>query len=158
MKPFGNRLAEVPSLFEDAFGPTYLGNPDLVNGLVGEFCAKVESLVLSLLAKEISADDAKATSAAEIYRLADIFSGRDAAYKVVKGYHGASLNGKLMADLGSFWQMHRAEWNDDPVCVLFDWPAALVIEKVKLADGDDMLLEVMLKLFDPVHRRGTAWD
>lgn len=77
--------------------------------------------------------------------MADIVSGRDPSWQVIKGYHDHSMAIKLMADLGPYWQQHRARWGDDAVAVLFDWLASIVMEKTRLADGDDMLLGVMLR-------------
>lgn len=76
--------------------------------------------------------------------MAGIFSGRDSGYSIIKGYNDHSLGIQLKIDLGPHWDAHRHEYADDPVAVLFDWLAALVIEKWKLADGDDMLLGVMI--------------
>lgn len=92
----------------------------------------------------VSGNTAVAELKSEIDRLAGIFSGRDSGYSVIKGYNDHSLGEKLKIDLGQHWNDRRHEFADDPVAVLFDWLAALVIEKWKLADGDDMLLGVMI--------------
>jgi hypothetical protein len=138
-----NLVSDKASL--DKASEYYLGNTSLVTRLVGEFSSKIEALVLNLQSQAIGKIEAKAFLAAEIKKLAEIFSGHHPGYNPIKGYNNHLLGHKLKADLGEYWQQHRVEWNDDPVCVLFDWLAALVMEKVKLADGDDMLLEIMLK-------------
>ena len=129
----------------DTDSPTYLGNPDVVTALVGGFAANVDAMRTGLLSGSISAEVAKNDLRAKTRNLADIFSGRDPGYQIIKGYHDASLGAKLRADLGEYWRVQRAEWNDDPVCVLFDWLSAVIMDKLKLADDDEMLLEVMLK-------------
>lgn len=93
----------------------------------------------------MSDDAAKQQVAADVMHVADIVSGRDPAWRIIKGYHDFTLGNKLMADLGSHWKDHAAQWNNDPVCVLFDWVAAWAFEYIKRADGDDMLLGVMLR-------------
>lgn len=69
-----------------------------------------------------------------------MFSGVDPAYPPVKGWHGFSLPGRLAADLGPYWQEHRAQWADDAVAVLFDWLGAHVVDCVRRAGADDDLL------------------
>lgn len=107
--------------------------------------AKVEAMVQRVLARDLSGKAAQAELHGAISALADIFSGRDPEWTIIRGYHDFSLGAKLQADLAPHWSKVRAQFNDDPVAVLFDWLAAITVEKVKLADGDDMLLEVMLK-------------
>lgn len=113
--------------------------------MVGGFAAKVEAIISAVSSRGLSGDTAKAELGAEIIRLAGIFSGRDPGYSIIKGYNDFTLGNKLKIDLGQFWHARRHEFGDDPVAVLFDWLAALLIEKWKLADGDDMLLGVMIK-------------
>lgn len=119
-----------------------LGDPEAVARLVGEFCAGVENLMHGGAA---SPEDFNDKANALVRRLADIFSGRDAAYKTIAGYNEVRLPAKLRVDLGEFWQKQRAKWGDDPVCVFFEWLFVHTAEFIKRADGDDMLLEVMLK-------------
>lgn len=132
----------VPASFADAFADNYLGNPEVVSGLVGQFCANIEHFMNGGTA---SKDDFIAKSHAMIREYADIFSGRSEAYKPMVGYNTITLPAKLIADLGPFWAEHRGKWNDDSVCVFFEWLFVTVAEQVKRADGDDFLLEVMLR-------------
>lgn len=140
-----DRYRVSPGAFSDTSSPTYLGNPDVVSGLVGGFAAKVEAIVSAVSSGAVSGDDANFELREEFARLAGIFSGRDAGYSIIKGYHDHSLGEKLKIDLGPHWNVRRDAFGDDPVMVLFDWLAALVIEKWRLADGDDMLLGVMIR-------------
>lgn len=134
----------APASFADALAPNYLGNPETVQRLVGEFLTASEELLFNLgagMPKEDFTESAKEL----VRRNADIFSGRDTAFKTVMGYNEVSLKYKLMADLGEFWQKNRERWGDDAVCVLFEWLFVMLADSYKKADGDEMLLEVMLK-------------
>jgi hypothetical protein len=135
----------APDSFNDAFKPNYLGNPEAVAALIASFCTSVEKLVGDVMYGRITPEVFTESLKVQIRLQADIFSGRDPEYITVKGYNEHNLGFKLMADLDHWWQANRAKWNDDPFCVLFEWLAVMVAEKVKLADGDEMLLEVMLK-------------
>ena len=128
----------------DAVDRHYIECPDMVAYLVGGFCAKIEAIAVAV-GSGLDKAEVKGQVKGEITRLAGIFSGIEAAYSPISSYNESSLGGKLIADLAPFWRVHRAAWADDPRCVLFDWLASLVMEKVKLSDGDDMLLEIMLK-------------
>ena len=139
------RYGIASGALSDTSSPTYLGNPEVVTALVGGFAANVEAMRTGLLSGSVSAEVAKHDLRAKIHNLADIFSGRDPGYQIIKGYNDVSLGPKLQADLGVYWREMRSEYDDDPICVLFDWLAAMIMAKLKLADGDDMLLEVMLK-------------
>lgn len=86
-----------------------------------------------------------ASARPHVLKAAHVFSGSDPAFAPIKGYHGYTLPGKLQADLGSYWQEHRAEWGDDAVAVLFDWLGAHVVAAAGRADGDDHLLEAALR-------------
>lgn len=98
-----------------------------------------------MFAGELSANAAKGQIAQHIRANAAIFSGKDPAYQIVKGYHDVSLPGKLVADLGAFYRANCTGWDNDAVAVLFDWLASLLLEKMQQAQGDEMLLGVMLK-------------
>jgi len=131
----------LPASFGDSFDSGYLGSPLLVNNLVGQFCSAVESLLFAGIGEEEFVPRATGM----IKRYADVFSGRNPEYKVVAGYHDQTINYRLMADLGDFWTKNRAKWNDDAVAVFFEWLLVMLAEKVRLASGDDLLLEVMFK-------------
>lgn len=141
-----NKLeTEIPSSFGESLTGNFLGDPSVVAQLVGEYAAYVENLIKRTWSKQI--DDAEcAKQGGELTkRYADIFAGRNEDYHFVKGYNDFTLPAKLKADLGEFWQKRRGDWNDDPVCVLFEWLAMMIADKMKLADGDDMLFGVMIK-------------
>lgn len=138
---------EVPASFADAFADNYLGDPALVSRLVGGFCAQIEALIKARLSGDISPDQVKSSSSAEVIKLANIFSGRNLEYKVISGYHGQALAAKLIGDLGPHWRAVRAQWNDDPTSVLFDWLARLVMEATRKwpDESDDWVKEIDLK-------------
>lgn len=135
----------LPESFKDGLAPNYLGNQELVTRLVSEYSAKVEEAINRLGAGETSPAEFVDSSVALVREYAGIFSGRDPRYLPIVGYHGQSLPMKLQADLGEFWRKRRSAWNDDAVCVLFEWLAMMLAEKMRTADGDDMLLGIMFK-------------
>jgi hypothetical protein len=135
----------IPESFAKALDVNYLGNPDTVNSLVSRFCAEFSELLQNLKAGSVDKAQFVESTKQLINQYADIFSGRNASYTTIAGYNNRTLPIKLKADLGEFWQKQRSSWNDDPVCVLFEWLAMILAEKIKLADGDDMLLGVMFK-------------
>jgi hypothetical protein len=136
---------EIPLSFEESFSGNFLGDPDVVNRLVSSYATKVESLIIKLWSKELDSNDFESKGRQLTREYADIFAGRNDLYTFVKGYNDFTLPIKLKADLGEYWQRRRADWNDDSVCVLFEWLAMIIFDKMKIADGDDMLFGVMIK-------------
>lgn len=137
----------IPASFADAFSDNYLGDPEVVSRLVVAFCVRIEALVKARLNGDISPDQLKANASADVIKISDIFAGRNPEYKVIKGYHGYSLPGKLIGDLLPHWQVARKRWNDDPTCVLFDWLFCLVMEATRKwpDESDDYMKEIDLK-------------
>lgn len=132
----------LPASFAESFSGKFLGDPDVVAGLVGGFCASIEQLMNGgASSKEDFVE--KANSLVREY--ADIFSGRNTSYRAVAGFNNVTLPAKLRADLGEFWALHREKWGDDSVCVFFEWLFVNMAEFIKRADGDDDLLEIMAK-------------
>jgi hypothetical protein len=138
-------IGDVPDSFALAFKQGYLGDPEVVSSLVGGFCASAESLLYNMGSGATSKARFVELSKALVRQYADVFAGRNPDYQTMPGYNERSLQIKLKVDLGEFWQSNRKNWNDDPVCVLFEWLFAHSAESVKRADGDDDLLEIMLK-------------
>ena len=134
----------IPESFGGATADNYLGSPAVSARLIGQFCAEVEADIAALRLGAMDKTGFLAGLVAKVRLFSDIFSGRDPEYRTIKGYNEHTLRFRLMADLGEYWQSHRSKWNDDPVCVMFEWLAVTLAEKVKLADGDDMLLGVMM--------------
>lgn len=135
----------VPVSFADALSGSYLGDPEVVSTLVATFCTGVEQTLSQLQRGEISKEQFDKGCNEAIRHYADIFSARDPGYKPIVGYHGQTLNYKLMADLGEFWRKQRGKWNDDSVAVLFEKLLVNLAESLKRSDGDDMLLGVMMR-------------
>lgn len=135
----------IPASFGDAFAGDYLGDPDVVARLVAEFCTSFEDVLAQRAAGSIEAAEFLKSSRALILRFADICSGREPAYRIIMGYHDATLAAKLIADLGDFWGSNRENWNDDPVAVLFLWLGLILADKLKLAKDDEVLLGIMIK-------------
>lgn len=135
-------VEQVPQSFADAAASNYLGNPEVVSGLVGKFAAEVERL---LSGGASSKEDFLHQSEELVRQYADIFTGRNTAYRTMLGFNSISLAARLQADLGEFWGARREKWGDDAVCVFFEWLFLNIVESVKRADGDDDLLGVMVK-------------
>lgn len=128
-----------------ATASAFLGDAETIAALIGAFCAMFEA---ELRAKDDDQKDAdefvfRARSLTRQY--AAIFSGAHPGYQIVAGYHDLTVHQKLKADLGDFWVTRREAWDGDAICVLFEWLAVILAEKIKLAQGDEMLLEVMFK-------------
>jgi hypothetical protein len=138
-------IGEVPESFALAFKQGYLGDPEVVSSLVGGFCASAESLLHNMGSGATSKARFVDRSKALVRQYADVFAGRNPVYQTIAGFNERSLPNKLRVDLGEFWQFNRKNWDDDPVCVLFEWLFVHTAESVKRADGDDDLLEIMLK-------------
>lgn len=138
----------IPASFADAFDENYLGNPDNVSRLVAEFCTRAEATIKDLMYGRLDKAMFDTGIKVLIRHYADIFSGRrEPEYKIVKGYNDFSLKYKLMADLGEFWQKRRARWDDDAVCVLFEWLTFALAASIKKFpdDHDDFVKEIELK-------------
>lgn len=140
--PFMTNRSGLASTIQDEEESYSLGDPDVVAGLVGQFCAEVESLMSGGAS---SKEEFRAKANGLIHAYGDIFAGRTDVYQPIPGYNMVRLPAKLKVDLGEFWQQHREKWGDDAVCVFFEWLFLHVAESVKRADGDDMLLEIMVK-------------
>ena len=138
-------IDSIPESFASAFGAKYLGNPDIVKRLTSEYLVQFEALLRSRSEGQVSAEEFQADFKTLVYQYADIFSGRDTTYTIINGYHNFTLKFKLMADLGEFWRKNRARWNDDSVCVLFEWAAVMYANDLKKAQDDDILLGVMFR-------------
>lgn len=138
-------IGEVPEPFALALKSGYLGDPELVASLVGGFCASAEELLGHLRSDVMTKARFVERSKALVHQYADVFAGRNPDYQTIQGYNERSLPNKLRVDLGEFWRSNRHNWDDDPVCVLFEWLFVHVAEFVRRADGDDDLLAIMLK-------------
>ncbi len=136
---------EEVELVSDKLSAKYLGDTDVVVYLVAAFCTEAESLMYSLRGGELAKDKFVQKSKALVRNNADIFSGKNPDYKIIEGHNNGVLAPMLKAVLGDYWESHRQTWDDDSVAVLFQWLFAMIAEKTQRADGDDMLLEVMLK-------------
>lgn len=132
--------------FVDPSHPRYLGNPDVVNRLIAQFCAETEADVRQVAAQRLTAQKASADILERAKRYADIIAGRDPEWEIVRGYHDVSLDGKLRADLRVFWPKVKDKADGDPYRVLFLWLAALVADGCKRwpsYDYDHLFAEYM---------------
>jgi hypothetical protein len=134
-----------PDAFVDVSAANYLGNPEVVNGLVGQFCVLAEEYADAIRDGIMDPKDAAGSLREDIVKMADIFSGRDPQYVIIKGYNDSSLQGKLKGDLLQYYVMHKDEYKGDSLSVFFDWLAAHVMEASAKAAGDDLILGATLK-------------
>lgn len=132
----------LPPIFVDGPEANYLGSPDVVAGLVGEFCARAEKLLMDGIEDK---QKFKAEAEALIRRYAGIFSGKEPDFGTVKGFHGIALPQRLKVALTEFWDRRHEYWAGDAECCFFEWLFVTLAEFVKRADGDDWLLGVMVK-------------
>lgn len=135
----------LPPSFADGLADSYLGNPDTVRKLVAVFTAGFEALLIGRSSEEVSKEDFVRRSTELVRGAADVFSGRNANFRTVVGYHEHTLPNKLKADLGPFYLKHHGDWGDDPVCVLFAWLGAMVFDAMSRSQGDDDVLGVLLR-------------
>lgn len=136
---------EVPAAFGVAFEGGYLGDPDVVNGLVAGFASEYMAIGEKLAAKSLSPDEFIFAVRDLVKTYGDIFAGRNPAYPFPKGYNDFALPVKLKPYLGEFWVRNRQSWKDDPIYCLFEYLAVMIAQKLKMADGDEFLFEVAIK-------------
>lgn len=140
--------AAPPSFLESA-ASEYLGSPEVVTPIVAGFCQAVEQALKDEEYGKIKPEEFVAKVTALTRDTAAIFSGDHPDYKTIPGYHDGALRYKLMADLAPFWRVARSRWDDDPVCVLFEWLGVMMAEKLKETQGDEILFQVK---FGPLMR------
>jgi hypothetical protein len=129
-----------PPSFAAGLSDRNLGSVVVVAGVVGRFLADTEAAVGALAHGELDPDGFVAAQAQRIRDAADVFAGRNPRYIPLDGWNGISLNGRLQADLGDYWSRRRANWGDDACAVFFEWLTTVLVDRWKLADGDDVLL------------------
>jgi hypothetical protein len=132
-----------PSMLE-ALAPGYLGNPEVVGGLLSRFLADSEADLRALGAGTLASAAFGSAARERIDGLSSKLSGKDPAYPPVKGWSGVSLPGALIAALGSFWRERRGSWGDDAVAVLLEWLLVRLADHWKAANGDDAVLSTLL--------------
>lgn len=139
-----HEIIEVPKSFKDGLSGSSLGDPAVVQRLIGQYLAAFEADYYKLVSGQMSkADFVKATDD-RVRKHADIIAGKDPNYQTIIGYHERTLPAKLMADLGPVWIKNRAKWNDRSVCVFFEWLAVTLANALKRADGDEDVLSVLI--------------
>ncbi len=126
----------VPPSFEMALDPGYLGNPKVVNTILGEFIREIHDWIQARQRGEMTAPEmvAKAHERGEAFSA--IFSGQDPRYKPIKGWHSpkVGLSQYLKVDLKHYWKQERAKWNDDPFGVCYSWMLWSIWQAMKLDD------------------------
>jgi hypothetical protein len=135
----------VPESFGRAGAGLYLGDPQVVTEQVAAFCMSFEAALRAKEFGELTGEQFVENMKALVREQADIFSGREGEHQIIEGYHDITLPAKLRADLGDFWVKRHAAWDEDAIAVLFEWLATIIADKLKTAQGDEMLYEIMLK-------------
>lgn len=134
----------APRSFLEALAPGFLGDPQVVGGLLARFLLESEGDLYALGAGKLAPPAYGKVSTDRIRALATKFSGADPAHPGIKGFHGVSLPAQLQAALGSFWRDRRAKWDDDAVAVLLEWLLVRLAAAWKAANGDDNVLQAQL--------------
>lgn len=135
----------APKSFLQALAPGYLGDPDVVARLLGQFLAASEVDLYALATRAMPAAAYPAAQEARIHELAAKFSGDHPDHPGIAGFHGNSLPAQLQAALGPFWRDHRGRWGDDAVAVLLEWLLVRLVAHWKAASGSDEALQVLLR-------------
>lgn len=139
----------IPPSFAESAVAGFLGNPEVVTPIVAGFCQAVEQALKDRQYGKVKPEEIVEKVTALTRDTAAIFSGDNPDYKIIPGYHDSALRHKLMADLAPFWRVARSRWDDDPVCVLFEWLGVMMAEKLKETQGDEILFQVK---FGPLMR------
>lgn len=122
----------------------YLGNPEVIGGIVADYCLFLRDLVVLRAKAELDAAGFKAQVIGERDRLAEIIAGNDPAYPGVPGWNNYSLRYRLIAELGQYWQAHKEENGRDPHKAVFSWLCWAVVDTLQKAGGDQDLEASML--------------
>ncbi|MEA5098139.1 MAG: hypothetical protein VB032_06365 [Burkholderiaceae bacterium] len=141
----------------------YLGSPELVERLVRDYCAQVHDMMRERGQGTMSKEEFKVQLSAMINRNADIFTGRDPAYKKIVGWNSPyGMFIALRQVLGEFWTKYASEYDDNPAKALFGLLATSVVENgLKALNGDpdaagkDMNHRILLacRVLTNTHRR-----
>lgn len=126
----------LPPSFNDAVENNYLGSPDVVQQIIGEYIEKILDLLKQ--SSSISSEEFRQQVNADGLKFAAIFSGEDPDYKPVVGWNSrvAGLNARLRIQLGEYWTKHRDECENDPYRALYSWLVWAVYDAVKSDDRD----------------------
>ena len=129
----------VPPSFVANLAPNYLGNPQVVNDLLEQFCGEVLAVFKRRSEDALSFAEAKAALRELGVKYARIFGGHDPAYAVIEGYNRVTLPYRARSVLGEFWQRERGNYDDDALRVVFCWLTwalgdAITQEDTALAD------------------------
>lgn len=138
-----DRLYEQ-AMFGNAGDKSFLGDPEVVGGLVADYCQTVRTALEQRVAGVLPEDGFIAEIEAERDKYAAIFRGQDAAYTPMIGWNDVSLPIRLKVELGPYWQQNRDKNDDDPVKCLFAWLCWAVFDAVSKAQGDpDLEAEIL---------------
>ena len=119
--------------------PNYLGNPNVVAGILEGFVTEIYRWVEQRSSGTMSAAQMTALAYATSYKFAAIFSGENPDYAGIVGWNtrsGGGLAAYLMADLGHYWQSQRDAFGNDPYRVFYGWLLWATVDAMELDDED----------------------
>lgn len=109
---------------------TFLGNPEVVGGLIADFCMLVREMLMKRSNGEVSAEEFVKEVNLMRDRMAGIFAGRDRQYTSIKGWP-QELDSGLRVALGSYWESHRDKNDNHPFKAFFSWLCWAVFDSLK---------------------------
>jgi hypothetical protein len=132
-----DRFTDLPPSFEQQMAPNYLGNPNVVAGIVQPYLTEILEWVKARSAGTMTAPEMTARAHERAAAFARDFAGENPAYLPIEGWNTrvGGLQETIKADLGHYWQSQRAAHGDDPYQVLYAWLVWAVVDALK--DGDD---------------------
>lgn len=132
-------FSELPRSFADEMASNYLGNPNVVARILGEFVTEIYSWVQERSSGTMTAEDMTELAFLRSHKFAAVFSGENQDYAGIVGWNtrsGGGLAAYLMADLGHYWQSQRAAFGNDPYRVFYGWLLWATVDAMKLEDED----------------------
>lgn len=133
-----SRFTDLPPSFEAQMAPNYLGNPNVVGGIIERFLVEIIGWVKGRADGTMSAADMTQHAYERAPEFARIFAGESPDYLPIVGWNTrvGGLQETIKADLGHYWQAQRASHGDDPYQVLYAWLVWAVVEALKEEDED----------------------
>lgn len=140
-----NRRNEF-AVIAGADSDNYLGSPKVVKWVVNGFCDQVYKWIKARGKGKMPKDEFSAKLRAFIGVFADIFMGRNANYVSVMGWNNPyGLGMALKQSMGKFWELYKAEYDNDPGKAAFGWLAASLVESSLLSMTDPDKAGVMIR-------------
>jgi hypothetical protein len=129
----------ISSSVAESLGPTSLGRPDVVLGIISAFCADAEERFGHLARGELNDGQYAEYHLRALKRISDIFDGANPEYAPIKGWSGGPLRGQLRVILPDEWMNpeRRETFHDNTIAMYFDLLAAHLYGAMQASGGDD---------------------